>query len=142
MRIKEAGVAGVVLWPLRWAMIAGEAARELGLGGGRISDNRGSGEIESVSELSRLSGTSKPLADGRRDRASCTNSVTSLGGIKEETVAFRLFGFTIGDCRTRPLAFAGRGGFLLLVLLSLRPCSCWGISAGSPNRFMSTSMGD
>jgi hypothetical protein len=121
--------------------MAGEAVEELGLGGGRISDNRGSGEMESVSELSRVLGTSSPLDNGRVDRASCMSSVTSLGGISEETVAFRLFGFTMGDCRTRLLPFV-RGTFLLLVLLRLLlPCSC-GTIAGSPSMSTSMSMGE
>ena len=141
IRIRDAGVAGVLFWLLRWASMAGEAVEELGFGGGRISDSIGSGDIESVSELSRVLGTSNPLVDGRIDRASCMSSVTSLGGMSEETVAFRRLGFTMGDCRTRPLAFA-RGAFLLLVLRRLlRPCSC-GTMAGSPNMSISTSMGE
>jgi hypothetical protein len=141
MRMREAGVAGVPFWLLRWAVIAGEAVEEAGFGGGRISDSIGSGDIESVSELSRVLGTSRPLVDGRIDRASCMSSVTSLGGMSEETVAFRLLGFTMGDCRTRPLAFV-RGAFLLLVLRRLlRPCSC-GTMAGSPSISISTSMGE
>lgn len=77
--------------------MAGEAFSEPGIGGGRISDNKGSGEIESVSEVSRLRSTSKPLDRGRFCRASCTSSLTSLGGMSEDTVALRLLGFTIGD---------------------------------------------
>lgn len=49
IRIKEAGVAGVAPWPF-CAIIAGECVTEAGIGGGRISDNMGSGEMESVSE--------------------------------------------------------------------------------------------
>ena len=99
-------------------MTAGDAVEEPGLGGGRISDSMGSGEMESVSELSRVRGASRPLENGRCERASCMRSVTSFGGINEETVAFRLFGLTIGDCRTRVLALA-RGTFLLPVALRL-----------------------
>jgi hypothetical protein len=141
IRIRDAGVAGVPFWLLRWAIIAGEAVEEPGFGGGRISDNIGSGDMESVSELSRVLGTSRPLADGRIDRASCISSVTPLGGMSEETVDFRLLGFTMGDCRTRPLPFV-RGAFLLLVLRRLlRPWSC-GTMAGSPSISMSTSTGE
>jgi hypothetical protein len=61
MRIREAGVAGVPFWLLCWAMMAGEAVTEPGFGGGRISDSRGSGEMESVSELSRVLVTSNAL---------------------------------------------------------------------------------
>jgi hypothetical protein len=142
MRIKEAGVAGVALpWPFIWAIIAGDCVRDVGFGGGGMSDSIGSGDIESVSEPSRLWGTSRLLEDGRPPRASCMSSVTSLGGMKDETVAFRLPGFTMGDCRTRPFAFADRGAFLLFVLLNLRPVSCC-IMAGSPNMSMSTSTGE
>jgi len=97
--------------------------------------------MESVSEVSRLCGTSRPFVDGRPPRASCMSSLTSLGGMREDTVAFRLPGFTMGDCRTRLLAFADRGAFLLLVLLSFRPVSCCTM-AGSPSISMSTSMGE
>jgi hypothetical protein len=106
-----------------------------------MSDNMGSGEMESVSEPLRLCGTSKPLEGGRPPRASDTKSVTSFGGIKVETAVFRLPGFTMGDCRTRALLFADRGAFLLLVLLNLRPVSCW-VMAGSSNMSMSTSAGE
>jgi hypothetical protein len=141
MRISEAGVAGVALWPFIWAIIAGDCESDVGFGGGGMSDSIGSGDIESVSEPSRLCGTSRPLEVGRPPRASCMSSVTSLGGMRDETVAFRLPGFTMGDCRTRPLAFADRGPFLLLVLLSLRPVSCC-IMAGSPKISISTSTGE
>lgn len=101
----------------------------------------GSGEIESVSELSRVLGTSSPLVAGRIDRASCIKSVISLGGMSEDTVAFRLFGFTIGDCRTRMFPVADRGVLRLLVLLNFLPSSCETI-AGSPKRSISTSTGE
>ena len=55
MRINDAGVAGATPCGdclFRCASIAGEWVAEAGLGGGPISD-KGSGEIESVSELSR-----------------------------------------------------------------------------------------
>lgn len=81
----------------------------------------GSGEMESVSEPVRLYGTSKPP---RPPVVSSIRSLTSFGGMRVETVAFRRPGFTIGDCRTRVLAFADRGALLLFVLLSLRPVSC------------------
>jgi hypothetical protein len=113
----------------------------VGLGGGRISDSMGSGEMESVSEPSRLWGTSKPLEVGRPPRASCMSSVTSLGGMNEETVAFRRPDFTMGDCRTRPLGFANRGAFLLLVLRKFRTVS-FCVMADSPRTSMSTSMGE
>lgn len=113
---------------------------EFGLGGGRISDNKGSGDIESVSEPSRLRSAS-PLEDGRNPRASCIKSLTSLGGIEEDTFVFRRPGFTMGDCRTRELAFAERGTALLLVLLNFLPGSCC-IAAGSPSISMSTSLGE
>jgi hypothetical protein len=67
MRINEAGVAGVAgppPWPFIWAIMAGDAVWEPGMGGGRISDSSGSGEMESVSEVSRLWGTSR-LSAGR-----------------------------------------------------------------------------
>jgi hypothetical protein len=51
------------------------------------------------------------------------SSVTSLGGMEEEIVAFRRPGFTMGDCRTRALGFADRRAFLLLVLRNFRPVS-------------------
>lgn len=141
MRIKEAGVAGVLLWLLRWAIMAGEAVEDAGLGGGRISDSMGSGDIESVSELSRVIGTSRPLEEGRIERASFMSSLISFGGISEETVVFRLFGFTMGECRTRPFPLA-RCGFLLFVLRRLLlACSCDTI-AGSPNMSISTSTGE
>jgi len=135
MCINEAGVAGAVLWPLCMAIMAGEAVREPGLGGGRISDNMGSGEIESVSEVSRVAPEADCIA-----RASCMSSETSLG-ISEEMVAFRLFGLTMGDCRTRVLGLAVRGGARLLVLRSFLLGSC-GIMAGSPSMSMSMSMGE
>lgn len=99
-----------------------------------MSESIGSGEIESVSEWSRLDGTSSPLL-----RASCKSSLTSLGGSCIETVGFRLPGFTMGDCRTR---FAGiaRDGFLLVRILLL--CSAGWAMAGSPSSSMSTSMGE
>lgn len=142
MRIRDAGVAGVAL-PFCCAIIAGECVTEPGLGGGRISESMGSGEMESVSEPSRLLGTSSPLEDGRLPRASCMSSVTSLGGIREETVAFLRPGFTMGDCRMRELALLDRGGFLLLLLLLLSFLleSCCAI-ADSPNNSMSTSIGE
>jgi hypothetical protein len=141
IRIREAGVAGVAPWPFIWASMAGDWLKDVGFGGGRISDNMGSGEMESVSEASRLCGTSRPLEDGRTPRASCMSSVTSLGGIREETVAFRRPGFTMGDCRTRLLGFADRGALRLLVLLNFRPVSCC-VMAGSPRISISTSMGE
>jgi hypothetical protein len=113
----------------------------VGFGGGRISDSIGSGEMESVSDPSRLWGTSRPLEVGRPPRASCMSSVTSLGGMEEEIVAFRRPGFTMGDCRTRALGFADRGAFLLLVLRNFRPVSCC-VMAGSPRISMSTSIGE
>jgi hypothetical protein len=142
MRMRDAGVAGVagVPCPFIWAIIAGDAVREDGFGGGRISDSMGSGDIESVSEVSLLYGTSRPFPFARPLRASCMSSLTSLGGMKEDTVAFRLPGFTMGDCRTRLLAFVEQGAFLLLVLLSFRPVSC--CIMGSPSPSISTSMGE
>lgn len=122
-------------------MTAGEAVKEPGLGGGRISDSMGSGEMESVSELSRVLGTSRPWEDVRLERASCMSSVTSFGGMSEDTVAFRLFGFTMGDCRTRPLPFVRDTFFLLVLLRLLLPCSCVTI-AGSPSISISTSIGE
>jgi hypothetical protein len=142
MRISEAGVAGVAgvpPWPFIWAIMAGDAVWEPGMGGGRISDSSGSGEMESVSEVSRLWGTSRPFEGGRPPRASSRSSLTSLGGINEDTVAFRRPGFTMGDCRTQLLAFADRGA-LLLLLRSFRPVSC--CIMGSPRISISTSMGE
>jgi hypothetical protein len=122
--------------------MAGDWERDVGFGGGRISDNMGSGEMESVSEPLRLCGTSRPFKM-RPPRASCTSWETSFGAIEVETVAFRRPGFTIGDCRTLELGFAERGAFLLFVLLSFRPpgCSCCSM-AGSPNMSISTSTGE
>jgi hypothetical protein len=134
MRISEAGVAGVAPCPLTCAIIAGDWVTEMGFGGGRISDSMGSGEMESVSEVFRLCATSKPL---RPPVVSSIKSLTSLGGMSVETVAFRRPGFTMGDCRIRVLAFADRGALLLFVLLSLRPVSCC-VTAAS----ISTSMGE
>jgi hypothetical protein len=71
IRINEAGVAGVDPWPFS-AIIAGDWVRDPGFGGGRISDNMGSGDMESVSEPLRLCGTSRPFGV-RPPRASCTN---------------------------------------------------------------------
>lgn len=113
---------------------------EDGFGGGRISESIGSGDIESVSEVSLLCGTSRPFPFARPPRASCMSSLTSLGGMKEDTVAFRLPGFTMGDCRTRVLVFVDRGVPLLLVLLNFRPVSC--CITGSPSASISTSMGE
>ena len=96
--------------------MAGECVVEEGLGGGPISD-KGSGEIESVSERSWLWGTSSPLEDSMDDLVLCassTNSLTSFGGTKEVTVAFRRSGLTMGDCLTFPVA-------LLLLLRSFLP---------------------
>lgn len=145
MRINDAGVAGATPWLdclFRWASMAGDCVTEVGLGGGPMSD-KGSGEIESVPELSRPRGTSNPLQDNMEDRSLCapsTNSLTSFGGTREVTVAFRRFGFTMGDCRTRLVAFDERGA-LRLLLRSLLPCSGCAI-ADSGSRSMSTSMGD
>ena len=101
----------------------------------------GSGEMESVSELSRVRSASKPLEEGHRERASSIRSVTSFGGISEETVAFRRFGFTMGDCRTREVPLVRGMARLLVFLNGLLPCSC-ATMAGSPSRSMSTSMGE
>lgn len=145
-RIKDAGVAGCTPWPFFWlplAMIAGECVTEPGLGGGPISVG-GSGESEEpISELSALRGTSSPLEDGRVEPdlcASSTNSLTSLGGMNEDTVAFRRPGFTTGDCRTRFDALVERGA-LLLLLRSRLPCSGCAIAA-SPSISTSISAGD
>ncbi len=124
MRMREAGVAGAVPRLPCLAMIAGEADREPGLGGGGISDNRGSGDMESFSEPSRPRGTSRLLEFNCDDRASSLSSLISFGGTTEERVPFRLCDFTIGDCRTRPLLVAGRDAFFRFVLLSLLVCSC------------------
>lgn len=143
MRIKDAGVAGTTPWPkvcLLCAIIAGDCVTEPGLGGGPIS-SRGSGDIESASEPSRLRGACRPLDEGRLARASCISSVTSLGGMSDDTVAFRRPGFTMGDCRTRPAAVDGRGAVLRFELLSFLPCSDGAIAA-SPSISMSTSTGD
>ena len=111
--------------------MAGECVTDPGLGGGRISDNMGSGEMESVSD------TSRPLR-----LASCMSSVTSLGGASEEKVCLRLFGLTIGDCRTPRVEGLGvRNEFLLLVLLSFLPWSAW-VMAGSSSISMSASLGE
>lgn len=121
MRISEAGVAGVAPCPLICAIMAGDWVIEAGFGGGRISESMGSGEMESVSEVFLLWAASKPL---RPPVVSSIRSLTSFGGMRVETVAFRRPGLTMGDCRTRVLAFADRGALLLFVLLSLRPVSC------------------
>lgn len=144
MRIKEAGVAGAAPGADAWAfsgLIAGDGCTEVGLGGGPISE-RGPGEIESDSELSRLRRGSAPLDEGRWARSSSKRSVTSLGGISEDTVAFRLAGFTMGDCRTRAGAPENREEELLLfALLSFLPWLVW-VMAGSSNISMSTSTGE
>jgi hypothetical protein len=119
--------------------MAGDWVTERGFGGGPISD-RGSGETESTSELSRLRGTPNPFDLGRVGFVLCassTSSLTSLWGIREETVAFRRAGFTIGDCRIRLGALADRGA-LLLVLRCRLPASGWAMAA-SPS-CMSTSI--
>lgn len=141
MRISDAGVAGVT--PeleacLFSACMAGDCVTEPGLGGGPISSS-GSGEIESASELSRLRRGSNPLEEGRFPRTSSNRSVTSFGGMRDDTVAFRRPGFTIGDCRTREAA--ERGAVLLLALLNFLPCSCCP-APDSSNNSMSTSIGD
>lgn len=141
MRMREAGVAGVLLWLLRWAMTAGEAVKELGLGGGRISESMGSGEMESVSELSRVRGASRPAESGCWERAFCTRSVTSLGRTSEEPLDFRLLGFTMGDCRTRALPLVRGATLLFAALVFLLPWSCDTI-ADSPSISMSRSMGE
>lgn len=141
IRMRDAGVAGVAPDPFICAIRAGEAARDPGLGGGPISDSIGSGEMESVCELSRVLGASSVLEDDCADRASCMSSETSFGGISEETLAFRRFGFTTGDCRMRPLPFAVRGRLLLFVLRNRLPCSC-DTMAGSPRMSMSISIGE
>lgn len=133
MRMREAGVAGVAPW-LFCAIKAGEFLTDPGSGGGRISESMGSGEIESVSEWSRLRGTSSPLL-----RASCMSSLTSLGGSCIDTVGFRLPGFTMGDCRTR---FAGVALGAFLFVLRLLLCSAGCAMAGSPSMSMSISMGE
>lgn len=117
--------------------MAGEGVTEAGLGGGPISE-RGSGEMESVSELSRLSRASIPL--NRLPRASSNKSDTSFGGIKEETVAFRFPGLTMGDWRMRTGA-AERGAPLLLPLSFLPDCSSEA-KADSSSMSMSILTGD
>lgn len=119
MRINEAGVAGAT--PAAEVCVfsgfmAGEGCTEVGLGGGPISD-RGPGEIESDSELSRLRRRSAPLEEGRMARSSSIRFVTSFGGMSDDTVAFRRAGFTMGDCRTRAGAALNRVGALLLFAL-------------------------
>lgn len=114
--------------------MAGECVTDPGIGGGRISDSIGSGEMESVSEWSRLRGTSRPL------RASCMSSLTSLGGSCIEMVGFRLPGFTIGDCRTRLVGLLALDGILFVLRLLL--CSAGWTIAGSPNISISTSIGE
>lgn len=93
--------------------------------------------MESVSEWSRLRGTSSPLV-----RASCMSSLTSLGGSCIETVGFRLPvpGFTMGDCRTRFAGVARLGAFLFVRRLLL--CSAGWTIAGSPSISISMSMGE
>lgn len=116
---------------------------EPGFGGGPMSD-KGSGEMDEVSELSRLRVGSSPLQDGRVGFdlwASSTSSLTSLGGIKDDTVAFRRLGFTMGDCRIRVVAVDARGA-LLLLLRNFRPSLSGCATAASPSMSTSTSAGD
>jgi hypothetical protein len=110
--------------------MAGECVTDPGLGGGRISDSMGSGDMESFSDRSR------PFR-----LASCMSSVTSLGGANEENVCLRLPGFTMGDCRTRVEGLVVRKEFLLLVLLSFLPWS-FCVMAGSSSISMSASFGE
>ena len=139
--MREAGVAGATPGAEFCAFIAGDGCTEFGLGGGPISE-RGPGEMESDSELSRLRRRSAPLEDGRVARSSSKRSVTSLGGISDDTVAFRRAGLTMGDCRTRVGAAENRVEALLLaVFLSFRPWLDW-LMAGSSNISMSTSTGE
>jgi hypothetical protein len=141
IRIREAGVAGATPGSEVWAFIAGDGCTEFGLGGGPISE-RGPGEMESDSELSRLQRRSAPLDEGWIARSSSSRSVTSLGGISADTVALRRAGLTIGDCRTRAGATENREGALLLAaLLSFRPWLDW-LMAGSSSISISTSTGD
>lgn len=141
MRIRDAGVAGATPDSVDCAFIAGDGCTELGLGGGPISD-RGPGEMESDSELSRLRRRSAPLDEGRIARSSSNRFVTSLGGMREDTVAFRRAGLTMGDCRKRAGAAEKRVEVLLLAaLLSFRLWLAW-VMAGSSNMSMSTSTGD
>jgi hypothetical protein len=125
-----------------WPIIAGDCVTDRGLGGGPIL-SRGSGEMDSASEPSRLRGTARPLEDGRADLdrcASSTSSLTSLGGISADTVPFRRPFLTMGDCRTRSAALDERGA-LLLLLRRRRPVSGWA-TAVSPSISISTSTGD
>ena len=120
--------------------MAGDGCTEVGLGGGPISE-RGPGEIESDSELSRLRFRSAPLDEGRMARSSSSRSDTSLGGMSDDTVAFRRPGFTMGDCRTRAgVALKREGALRLFALLSFLPWLDWAM-AGSSNMSMSTSTG-
>lgn len=74
-RINEAGVAGHICWPsdMDWdgpllliARIEGDAVTEAGRGGGAISaSDKGSGDIDSASEPSRLGGIPRPAEAGR-----------------------------------------------------------------------------
>jgi hypothetical protein len=103
-----------------------------------MSDS-GSGDIDSASELSRLRGNDNELelVCACFDRCtSSSRSLTSLGGMTDESVAFRLVAaLTIGDCRTR----AARPGFLLLLSrLLVSGCDV----AASPNMSTSRSTGD
>lgn len=90
-----------------FARIEGEGWTELGFGGGPIrGSERGSGEMDSAGELSMLLGTERPevcCCDEAvlRRWTSSRRSLTSFGGTVEESVAFRLVGFTMGDWRIR-----------------------------------------
>ena len=75
-------------------------------------------------------------------RSSSNRSVTSLGGMSDDTAAFRRPGFMMGDCRTRAgLALNREGALLLVALRSFLLLLDW-LMAGSSNMSMSTSTGD
>jgi len=90
-----------------FARIEGEGWTELGLGCGPIrGSERGSGEMDSAGELSMLLGTERLetcccAEPALRRWTSSRRSLTSFGGTVEESVAFRLLGFTMGDWRMR-----------------------------------------
>lgn len=149
-RIREAGVAGAMPWlwrapaeSLRRATIEGDTVFDFGRGGGPISDSdKGSGEIELLSDPSRLIGSCSALvlARGESDRELCSSSIRSLTSFGGAMAVFS-FGFrracapASGDCRALDGAAAA---FFPRVF---RGCPGCGI-ADSPSMSTSTSAGD
>jgi hypothetical protein len=109
-RMSEAGVAGDGRWLFACILgdllgcIAGDGFADEGFGGGPINDSaKGSGEMESVEEPAWLGIRMAvgEVGDSRDCECASNSSLTSLGGITDDSVGFlRVAGFAIGDCAT------------------------------------------